>query len=100
MNRAERKAYLRSAKVHRKLPHRLHRGGRLPRGLVGAKIISLRALDDAGQVEGGGLVIEYLPVGSRQARRAVFGFNEIGMWVEATACAVPSPSGRNLAVRP
>jgi hypothetical protein len=33
-------------------------------------------------LEGGGLLIDYVPAGETQTRRVVFAFNELGLWVE------------------
>ena len=95
MNSAERNRYLRSARVVRKLPHRLYRRERLPKGLIGAEILDIGTVEDAGMVEGGGLVIDFLPAGSQQTHRVVLGFNEIGMWAEATGRAELRPARRS-----
>ena len=57
-------------------------GGALPAGIVGSTIRGIGTIDGAGGVEGGGLVIEYVPPGAATPRRVVFGFNELALWVE------------------
>ncbi len=66
-----------------RLPNYFHpgRGGRIPDGLVGATIVRMGTFTEQGKVEGGGLVIDYRPPDSREVRRAVFAFNELGMWL-------------------
>lgn len=51
--------------------------------LAGARIIECGAPDDDdAKIEGGGLIIDFVPAGAAEPRRVVFGFNESGMWVE------------------
>jgi hypothetical protein len=54
----------------------------MPDGVVGSTIIALGMPNDERLVEGGGLVIDYLPPDSRFSKRLVLGFNERGMWIE------------------
>jgi hypothetical protein len=50
--------------------------------MAGATLLRIGTLNTAG-LEGGGLVIDYRPAGEPRARRrAVFGFNELGLWPE------------------
>lgn len=49
--------------------------------LTGARILAIGGAAE-GDIEGGGLVLDYQPAASDEARRVVFGFNESGMWVE------------------
>jgi hypothetical protein len=35
-----------------------------------------------GGLEGGGFLIDYIPAGDTKTHRAVFAFNELGLWVE------------------
>lgn len=58
----------------------------LPPGLIGAKTIAFGGVDFESRekldnIEGGGLVIDYLPDGSSTVRRTVLSFNELGMGV-------------------
>lgn len=55
-------------------------GDEIPEGLIGAKIIRFGTPID-GSYEGGGLLIEYLPVGATNSKCAIFESNETGMWV-------------------
>jgi hypothetical protein len=59
--------------------------------LVGAKIVACGAPVDADAVEGGGFVIDYIPAGSGAVHRVVFGFTELGMWVEFDGLKDSSP---------
>ena len=52
----------------------------VPPDMVGAQIIKIGSAPDRLEIEGGGLVVEYRPVGGK-ARRVIFAFNENGMWV-------------------
>lgn len=53
-----------------------------PDDLTGATIVRFGTVPSE-EVEGGGLVIDYKPTGSDEAKRIVFGFNELGMWVDS-----------------
>lgn len=69
-----------------------HRGEAVPPVLIGATIKRIGApLKCPSGVEGGGLVIDYVPKGKRQLRRVILSFNEIAMWVESDS-AVPAAS--------
>jgi hypothetical protein len=50
----------------------------------GAEIVKIGSVDDDG-LEGGGLLIDYIPRGSDCIRRVVFAFNELGLWIEGEA---------------
>jgi len=58
------------------------RGEPVPEGIIGATIVRFGTISANGQsVDGGGLVIDYLPSGGEQGlRRVVLGFNEVCMW--------------------
>jgi hypothetical protein len=71
---------LRGARIVKKLPDIFGRRDELPVGLEGAKIVQIGTFEDLSLAEGGGLVIDYLPIGSDIPNRVVFGFNELGMW--------------------
>lgn len=60
--------------------------------LTGARILQIGSPDD-GDLEGGGLVIDYVPEGATDRHRVVLAFNELGMWVvhEGTAPEPPTP---------
>jgi hypothetical protein len=64
------------------LPDIFGRHAEFPDDLVGATVARIGTIPGQ-HVEGGGLVIEYRPLGSTCVRRAVFGFNDCGMWVES-----------------
>jgi hypothetical protein len=59
--------------------------------LRGAKIIACGAPADPNAVEGGGLVIDFIPEGDTDPRRVVFAFTELGMWVEYSGPKGSSP---------
>lgn len=48
--------------------------------LAGADIVRIGS-PPTGEVEGGGLILDYREKGSVEIRRAVFAFTELGMWV-------------------
>lgn len=51
--------------------------------MVGARIVDIGApFGGDRRIEGGGLVVEFIPAGDTAKRRVVFGFNEGGMWIE------------------
>ena len=66
------------------LPNYFHfeQGNPLPKGLVGSIIVRMGTIPASGEVEGGGLVIDYRRPGSKKTRRVVLAFNELAMWVE------------------
>ena len=68
-----------------KLPDSLDadRGEPIPGGIVNATILAFGTLEQVNRVSGGGLVIDYKPAGSSAEMRAVFAFDETGMWVSA-----------------
>lgn len=74
--------HLESVGLVRKLPDIYRRRDGLPDGLRGARIVDIGTPRDPSLVEGGGLVIDYCPEGSKTTRRVVLAFNELGMWVE------------------
>ena len=51
-----------------------------PSDLIGASIVRLGTVPDM-DAEGGGLVIDYTPLGSAEEKRVVFEFSDVGMWV-------------------
>jgi hypothetical protein len=63
------------------------RGDELPNGLVGGRVVRFGTFKSGvsnvsgSRLEGGGLVIDYVPESSIDTHRAAFGFNELGMWV-------------------
>jgi hypothetical protein len=54
-----------------------------PPDLQGAVILQIGRPVPAQDLEGGGLIIDYLPTGATKPRRLVLAFNECGMWVES-----------------
>jgi hypothetical protein len=58
------------------------RGKRIPKEIIGARIVGFGAAPIQVDIEGGGLILDYVPAGSSSAKRLVLGFNELGMWVE------------------
>lgn len=57
--------------------------------LAGACILEIGGAAEGG-IEGGGLIIDYVPAGSDAPRRVVFAFNENGMWVESEGLLIPT----------
>jgi hypothetical protein len=57
--------------------------GTFPPELYNAKIIGIGMPEEPTNLEGGRLVIDYMPIGSTQTKRLVLAFNECGMWIEA-----------------
>jgi hypothetical protein len=62
--------------------HYTERAHELFMSLRGAKIVACGAPVDPAAVEGGGLIIDFIPDGSDTVRRVVFAFTELGMWIE------------------
>lgn len=61
------------------LPSIFGRYGEIPADMAGARIVRFGTIPDR-EVDGGGLVIDYLPIAGG-AKRCVFAFSEEGMWV-------------------
>jgi hypothetical protein len=63
-------------------------GDAIPEEIVGSTILGFGTInryllpESVSPVEVAGLVIDYLPCGGEATRRVVFGFTELGMWVE------------------
>jgi hypothetical protein len=75
--------------VPRLAPSNGARDGRpIPDDILGAEIVRFGTIDGdllpswMSQVETVGLVIDYRPASSSVLRRAIFGFSELGMWIE------------------
>jgi hypothetical protein len=70
------------------------RGKPIPEAIVGSTILAFGTIPENNTgVEGGGLVIDYLPRDGQRTRRAVLAFTELGMWVGfETELAIPSPA--------
>jgi hypothetical protein len=67
------------------------RGDPIPETLLGATVVNIGTLYGAG-TEGGGLVIDYRKPKSDKVDRLIFGFTELGMWVESDSGAPITPS--------
>jgi hypothetical protein len=82
-------------RIIEKLPDYFHpdRGDDVPAQMLGAKILRIGTLPASSRIEGGGLVIEYCPARTASARRIVFEFNELGMWVDSDGPILSSPNG-------
>ena len=66
------------------LPHSSYApegGEELLRSLRGATLVKIGSFSEGG-IEGGGLVLDYLPKGDDQVKRVVFAFTDSGLWVE------------------
>ncbi len=59
------------------------RGATFPLDIIGAVIVDFGAAPPECDLEGGGLIIDYIPKGAADSKRLVLAFNECGMWVEA-----------------
>jgi hypothetical protein len=83
-----------NAEVVSRLPARFLSGTLepFPPELTGAQIVFIGTLADNEVVEGGGLVIDCRDAASDQIRRFVFGFNDLGMWVEFQAVQGVEPT--------
>ena len=57
------------------------RGGTFPPDIIGATIADFGAAPAECGLEGGGLIIDYIPRGESERKRLVLAFNELGMWV-------------------
>ena len=57
-------------------------GERVPRELIGARIVRFGGGAPEHRLEGGGLLIDFIPKGKRAVRQIVFYLNSSGMWVE------------------
>lgn len=53
----------------------------VPEDLIGAQIINM-GTPEISNLEGGGLIIDYKPLGSTSIRRIILSFNELGMWID------------------
>jgi hypothetical protein len=75
---------LSEATVLPRLPDRLdpRRGDVVPPDLIGATIVAFGAAAPECDLEGGGLIIDYVPAGEAIPKRIVLAFTELGMWVE------------------
>lgn len=76
-------APLAAVAVISKLPHWRcqDEGDALPPNIIGASIVQFGAAPVEAGIEGGGLIIDYVPAGSSVVLRVVLAFNELGMWV-------------------
>lgn len=70
--------------------HMPHGGEEIFSLMRGAKIVRIGA-PDRGDFEGGGLVIDFIPSGNAQVRRAIFAFNDLSFWLEAEF-PLPTPA--------
>jgi len=78
--------------VHRRGP-----GEMLPRHLIGARILRFGAAPAKAGLEGGGLVIDYIPGGGRRGLlRVVLEFNERGMWFLGPVELTPPPASATI----
>jgi len=78
------RASLRDAVVIPRLPNwrDAREGEALPSDLIGARIVHFGAAPQEYDLEGGGLIVDYVPKKGIKIKRLVFAFNELGMWVE------------------
>jgi hypothetical protein len=58
------------------------RGNPFPPDLIGATIVAFGAAPPEFDLEGGGLIIDYVPQHEADPKRLVLAFNELGMWIE------------------
>jgi hypothetical protein len=71
-------------------------GDVIPPGLIGARILRFGAAKGEFDLEGGGLIVDYVPEGSEQLRRVVFSLNDLGMWVTYLGEGPPIGDGGSL----
>lgn len=72
-----------SAKITPRLAYVFAEGDEaFPAELAGATITRIGSPEDPKLIEGGGLVIDFVPQGATTTRRLVLGFTELGMWIE------------------
>lgn len=78
------KPNLGTEKLLAKLPNYFHpdEGFDVPADIIGSRIVSFGTFAEDRLIDGGGLVIEYVPSGSRATKRIVLAFGETGMWIE------------------
>ncbi len=57
------------------------RGDAIPADIIGATISSFGAAPPSAKLEGGGLIIDYIPTGEIETKRLVLAFNDCGMWI-------------------
>ena len=81
-----------------RLPSRFRpeHGEPLPDGIIGSTVVGFGGAPASADLEGGGLVIDYIPAGKKKTMRAVFSFTELGMWVESLK-SLRTPSSRSSA---
>jgi hypothetical protein len=56
---------------------------RFPSDIYESKIVSIGTPASYTDLEGGGLIIDYIPSGCTRLRRLVLAFNDLGMWIES-----------------
>lgn len=78
---SDRTSRLGIAPVLPKFPHLFDRNESVPADLVGATIVQVGTYKDGSLVEGGGLVIDYIPVGESQTMRLSLALNDLAMWI-------------------
>lgn len=71
--------------------HYTDRATELFKALQGATIVAIGTPESDEGIEGGGFVIDFTEPGSTQIRRVIFGFTELGMWVEFDGLRDPIP---------
>jgi hypothetical protein len=64
------------------LPDLFKKGEPVPADLIGAKIVAFGSAPRGAGIEGGGLIVDYVPLGTEDISRVVFSFTEVGMWTE------------------
>lgn len=57
-------------------------GDAIPSDIIGSMIVRFGAAPPECDVEGGGLIIDYIPPGESEPKRLVLAFTELGMWIE------------------
>ena len=53
-----------------------------PKDIIGARVVRVATPEDSSLIEGGGLVIDYVPAYETRVVRLVLGFTELGMWIQ------------------
>jgi hypothetical protein len=73
-----------TAKIGSNLPDIFHPewADKVPPDLIGSRIVGFGSAPAELKIEGGGLIVDYVPAGAQSAKRLVLIFTEAGMWID------------------